>query len=47
VNFSPSGQIIGPATSGRRTGDVVLGMVEDYIEAAERPQLANEGAPTA
>ncbi len=34
-------------TSVRRTRDVVLGMVEDYIEAVERLQLVNEGATTA
>ena len=28
----------------RRTKDVVLGMVEEYIEAVERLQLVNEGA---
>lgn len=31
----------------RRARDVVLGMVEDYIEAVERLQLVNEGATTA
>ena len=44
VNFNPCGQIIGQATSVRRTRDVVLGMVEDYIEAVERLRLVNEGA---
>jgi NAD(P)H-dependent flavin oxidoreductase YrpB (nitropropane dioxygenase family) len=39
VNFNPAGQIIGRATSVRRTRDVVLGMVEEYIEAVERVQL--------
>ena len=34
-------------TPVRRTRDVVLGMVEDYIEAVERLQLVNEGATTA
>src|SRR5665213_104545 len=38
VNFNPAGQVIGRATSVRRTRDVVLGMVEDYIEASERLQ---------
>ena len=47
VNFNPCGQIIGAATSVRRTRDVVLGMVDDYIEAVERLQLVNEGATTA
>ena len=44
VNFNPAGQIIGAATSVRRTKDVVLGMVEDYIDAVERLQQVNEGA---
>jgi hypothetical protein len=34
-------------TSVRRARDVVLGMVENYIEAVERLQLVNEGATTA
>jgi NAD(P)H-dependent flavin oxidoreductase YrpB (nitropropane dioxygenase family) len=46
VNFNPCGQIIGRATQVRRTKDVVLGMVEEYIEATERLQLVNEGATT-
>jgi hypothetical protein len=46
VNFNPAGQIIGAATSVRRTKDVILGMVEDYIDAVERLQLVDEGAPT-
>ena len=44
VNFNPAGQIIGAATSVRRTKDVVLGMVEDYVDALERLQRLNEGA---
>ncbi len=39
VNFNPAGQVIGLAKSVRRTKDVVLGMVEEYIEAVERVQL--------
>ena len=39
VNFNPAGQVIGRATSVRRTRDVVLGMVEEYIEAIEKVQL--------
>jgi NAD(P)H-dependent flavin oxidoreductase YrpB (nitropropane dioxygenase family) len=39
VNFNPAGQVIGMATQVRRTRDVVMGMVEDYIEAIERVQL--------
>jgi hypothetical protein len=44
VNFNPCGQVIGRATSVRRTKDVVLGMVEEYIEATERLQRVNESA---
>ncbi|HUE07177.1 MAG TPA: nitronate monooxygenase family protein [Acidimicrobiales bacterium] len=44
VNFNPCGQVIGQATSVRRTKDVVLGMVEEYIEATERLQRVNEDA---
>jgi NAD(P)H-dependent flavin oxidoreductase YrpB (nitropropane dioxygenase family) len=44
VNFNPAGQVIGRATSVRRTKDVVLGMVEEYIEATDRLQQVNEGA---
>jgi hypothetical protein len=46
VNFNPCGQIIGTATTVRRAGDVVLGIVDDYIEAVEPLQLVNEGATT-
>ncbi len=45
VNFNPAGQIIGRATSVRRTKDVVLEMVEEYIDAVEKLQQVNEGAP--
>jgi len=44
VNFNPAGQVIGAATKVRRTRDVVLGMVEDYIEAVDRLEVLNEGA---
>jgi hypothetical protein len=44
VNFNPAGQIIGAATSVRRTKDVVLGMVEEYVDALDRLQAVNEGA---
>jgi NAD(P)H-dependent flavin oxidoreductase YrpB (nitropropane dioxygenase family) len=39
VNFNPAGQVIGLTTSVRKTRDVVMSMVEDYIEAVERVQL--------
>ena len=38
MNFNPAGQIIGRATTVRRTKDVVLGIVEEYIEAVEKLQ---------
>ena len=44
MNFNPAGQIIGAAKTVRRTKDVVLGMVEDYVDALERLQQVNEGA---
>ena len=47
VNFNPCGQIVGAATTVRRTRDVVLGIVDDYIEAVEPLQLVNEGATRA
>ena len=43
VNFNPCGQVIGQATSVRRTKDVVLGMVEEYIEATERAAARQRG----
>lgn len=36
VAFNPCGQVIGRATSVRKARDVVLGMVEEYVEAVER-----------
>jgi hypothetical protein len=51
VNFKSRGQIIGRATSVRRTKDVVLGMVEEYVDPVEeyvdpveRLQQVNEGS---
>ena len=38
VNFNPCGQVVGRATTVRKAADVVLGMVEEYVEAAERIQ---------
>ena len=38
VNFNPCGQVIGRATKVRKAKDVVLGMVEEYLEATERLQ---------
>jgi NAD(P)H-dependent flavin oxidoreductase YrpB (nitropropane dioxygenase family) len=39
VNFNPAGQVIGRATRVRKTKDVVLEMVEEYIEAVEKVDL--------
>ena len=36
VMFNPAGQIIGNATKVRPAAQVVLGMVEECIEAQER-----------
>jgi NAD(P)H-dependent flavin oxidoreductase YrpB (nitropropane dioxygenase family) len=38
VNFNPCGQVIGRATTVRKAKDVVLSMVDDYLEATERLQ---------
>jgi NAD(P)H-dependent flavin oxidoreductase YrpB (nitropropane dioxygenase family) len=39
VNFNPAGQVIGLANTVRKTRDVVLGMVEEYIDAVQRLDL--------
>jgi len=44
VNFNPAGQVIGRATSVRKTRDVILDMVEEYIEAIERVEQALQTA---
>ncbi len=36
VAFNPCGQVIGRATSVRKARDVVLGLVEEYLEAVDR-----------
>lgn len=36
VNFNPVGQIVGSMNKVRKAGDVVIGMVEEYVEATER-----------
>ena len=43
VDFNPCGQVIGRATSVRRTKDVVFGMVEEYIDAVEKLQQVERG----
>jgi NAD(P)H-dependent flavin oxidoreductase YrpB (nitropropane dioxygenase family) len=34
--FNPVGQVVGQMTSVRRARDVVVGLVEEYVEAVER-----------
>jgi NAD(P)H-dependent flavin oxidoreductase YrpB (nitropropane dioxygenase family) len=41
VNFNPVGQIVGSMGKVRKTRDVVLGMVEEYLEATERLDRLN------
>ncbi len=41
VNFNPCGQVIGRATKVRKARDVVLSMVEEYIEATDRLQAVS------
>ena len=36
VQFNPVGQVVGSMTKIRKAGDVVLSMVEEYVEAVER-----------
>jgi hypothetical protein len=36
IAFNPCGQIIGRATQVRKARDVVLGLVEEYVEAVDR-----------
>jgi NAD(P)H-dependent flavin oxidoreductase YrpB (nitropropane dioxygenase family) len=36
VAFNPCGQVIGRATSVRKTRDVIFDLVEEYVEAVER-----------
>lgn len=42
VNFNPCGQVIGHATKVRKAREVVLSMVEEYVEATERLQESVE-----
>jgi len=44
VNFNPAGQVIGRATSVRRARDVVLEMVEEYVDAVQRLDPDSLGA---
>jgi len=42
VNFNPAGQVIGRATHVRKARDVVLDMVDEYIDAIGAAQLERE-----
>ncbi len=39
VNFNPCGQVIGRATRPRKARDVVVSMMEEYVDAMERASL--------
>lgn len=41
VNFNPVGQIVGSMNKVRRAGDVVIEMVQEYLEATERLERLN------
>jgi len=47
VNFNPVGQIVGEMNKVRKAGDVVIGMVEEYLEASGRLDRLNEAAAKA
>ena len=44
VNFNPVGQVVGQMNKVRRSADVVLGMVEEYLDATGRLNELNERA---
>jgi len=44
VNFNPVGQVVGTMNKVRRTRDVVLEMVEEYLEATGRLEELNRVA---
>ena len=44
VNFNPVGQIVGTMNKVRRTKDVIMDMVEEYLEASARLERLNESA---
>ncbi len=39
VNFNPAGQVIGRATTVKKARDVVLGLVDEYIDAIQSVDL--------
>jgi len=44
VNFNPVGQIVGSMNKVRRTKDVIMEMVEEYLEATARLESLNAAA---
>ena len=42
VNFNPAGQVIGRATTVRKSKDVILAMVDEYIDAIGRVSLVDD-----
>ena len=41
VMFNPVGQVVGQMTQIRKARDVVLGLVDEYLEAVERLNALN------
>jgi NAD(P)H-dependent flavin oxidoreductase YrpB (nitropropane dioxygenase family) len=44
IAFNPVGQIVGTMNKVRRTKDVIMDMVEEYLECTQRLERLNEGA---
>ena len=44
MNFNPVGQIVGTMNKVRRSKDVIMEMVEEYLEATARLESLNEAA---
>ncbi|MFM7264300.1 MAG: hypothetical protein ACKOZW_01625 [Cyanobium sp.] len=44
VNFNPVGQIVGTMNKVRRSKDVIMEMVEEYLEATSRLESLNAAA---
>ena len=47
MNFNPVGQIVGMMNKPRRTKDLILEMVEEYLDATGRLDQLNEAAAKA
>ena len=47
INFNPVGQIVGTMNKVRRTKDVIMDMVEEYLECSQRLERLNEKAAAA